>query len=71
MQWKTANINSTPNVDMPKEKTNFRGINITPVIARAFEKIVYYNFSQEAFDKQLSKTQYAYRKGSSCVLTRY
>ena len=53
--WKMANINPTPKVDIPKEKTNFRGINITPVIARAFERTVYQNFSQEAFEEQLSE----------------
>ena len=42
---------------------------MTPVIARAFEKIVYYNFSQEAFEKQVTKTQHGYRKSGSCVET--
>ena len=36
------NINLIPKVDIPKEKSDHRGINITLVIARAFEKAVYY-----------------------------
>ena len=39
--WKRANVKPLPKVDMPKDKTEYRGINITPVIARAFEKSVY------------------------------
>ncbi|CAB4011545.1 Hypothetical predicted protein [Paramuricea clavata] len=39
--WKRANINPLAKVDLPKENGNFRGINITPVIARTFEKLVY------------------------------
>ena len=56
-------------MDIPKEKTNFRGLNITPVIARAFERTVYQNCSQEAFEEQLNETQFADRKGGSCVDT--
>jgi hypothetical protein len=39
--WKRANINPLAKVDLPKEDGDFRGINITPVIARTFEKLVY------------------------------
>ena len=39
--WKRANINLLAKVDLPKEEGDFRGINITPVIARTFEKLVY------------------------------
>ena len=35
--WKRANVNPLPKVDIPRDKTDYRGINITPVIARAFE----------------------------------
>ena len=42
---KKGNINPIPKVDIPKIKKDFRGINITPVIARAFERIVYEQFS--------------------------
>ena len=40
MSWKRLNINPTPKVDIPKEKSDYRGINITRVIARVFEKAV-------------------------------
>ena len=36
--WKRANINPLPNTDIPVKDGDFRGINVTPVIARAFEK---------------------------------
>ncbi|XP_015763833.1 PREDICTED: uncharacterized protein LOC107342835 [Acropora digitifera] len=38
--WKRANINPLPKVDVPVERGDFRGINVTPVIARALEKAV-------------------------------
>ena len=42
MSWKrsTGNINQIPKVDIRKEKSDYRGINITPVIARAFELFI-------------------------------
>ena len=39
--WKRAHVTSLPKVDVPKGKTDYRGINITPVIARTFENSVY------------------------------
>ena len=42
---------------IPKEKSDYRGINITPVIARAFEKVVYNTFVKEAVEENLSTTQ--------------
>ena len=38
--WKKSNIIPLPKVDILKEKTDYRGINVTSVIARAFEEIV-------------------------------
>lgn len=38
--WKKSNIISLSKVVLLKEKTNYRGINVTSVIARAFEEIV-------------------------------
>ena len=63
---KKANINPLPKVEMPKNKTEFHGINITPVIARAFEKSVYNVRTQDIVEQSLSSNQYAYRKGGSC-----
>ena len=36
--WKSTNNNPLAKVETPKENGDLRGINITPVIARAFEK---------------------------------
>ena len=41
--WKRANISPLPRVDVPKENGDFRGISVTPVIARALERAVYNN----------------------------
>ena len=38
--WKKSNIIPLPKVDILKEKTDYRGIDVTSVIARAFEEIV-------------------------------
>ena len=65
--WKRANINPLPKVDIPKEKGDYRGINITPVIARAFEKVVYRTHAQDDVEGNLSDTQFAYREGGSCT----
>ena len=64
--WEKANINPLPKVEMPIHKTEFRGTNITPVIARAFEKSVYNIRTQDIVEQSLSSNQYAYRKGGSC-----
>ena len=76
MLWKRSNTNTIPKFDIPKEKSDFRGINITPVIARAFEEAVYntfvkeavYNtFVKEAVEENLSTTQFAYRESGNCT----
>ena len=36
--WKEANINPLPKVDAPVQYSDFRGINVTPVIACCFEE---------------------------------
>ena len=56
-----------PKADIPKEMTEFRGINITPVIARALEKLVYNNYARDIVEKNLSRTQFAYRSGGSSI----
>ena len=67
MSWKRSNINPIPKVDIPKEKSGYRGINITPLIARAFEKVVYNTFVKEAVEENLSTTQFAYRESGNCT----
>lgn len=56
-----------PKVDVPKGKTDYREISITPVIARAFEKSVYNIHVRDTVEQHLSSTQFAYRTGGSCT----
>ena len=65
MSWKRSNINLIPKADIPKEKSDYRGIKITPVIARAFEKVVYNTFVKEAVEENLSTTQFASRESGN------
>ena len=50
-------------VDIPKVDSDYRGINVTPVIARAFEKVVYRTHVREAVEESQSPRQFAYRHG--------
>ena len=43
--WKRSNINPLRKIDIPVEDGDFRGINVTPVIARAFERAVYQSYA--------------------------
>ena len=61
--WEESNISSLPKVDTPSQHQDFRGINVTPVIARCFKKIVYHKFSKHTCEENLGLTQYAYREG--------
>ena len=54
-------------MDVPKARGDYRGINITPVIARAFEKIVYHRRARETIESYVSTSQFAYRKGGNCT----
>ncbi len=65
--WKRANINHLAKVDLPKEDGDFRGINITSIIARTFEKLVYNSQVKSTVEEILSPTQFAYRQGGSCT----
>ena len=40
---------------------------MTPVIARAFEKVVYRLHAQKIVEDNLSNSQFAYREGGSCT----
>ena len=60
-------INPIPKDGIPKEKSEYHSINITPVIARAFEKVVYNTFVKEAVEENLSTTQFAYRESGNCT----
>ena len=65
--WKGASINPLPKVDVPVARGDFRGINVTPVIARALEKAVYKIHAQKPVEEQLLNSQFAYREGGSCT----
>ena len=62
--WKRAQVIPSPRL---KGKTDYRGINITPVIARAFERSVYNIYARDTVEQHLSSTQFAYRTGGSCI----
>ena len=67
LSWKRAHVTPLPKVDVPKGKTDYRGINITPVTARAFERSVYNIYARDTVEQHLSSTQFAYRTGGSCI----
>ena len=62
-----SNITPHHKVDTPSQHQDFRGINVNPVIAKCFEKIVYHKFSNHAFEENLGLTQYAYWEGCNCT----
>ncbi|XP_068724215.1 uncharacterized protein [Montipora capricornis] len=65
--WKRATIKPLPKVEIPKSYQDYRGINITPVIARAFERIVYQNYVKDTLEKNLTPSKFAYRQGGNCT----
>ena len=65
-RWKEANIKPLA-VNIPSEYADFRGINVTPVIARCFKRTVHYIFNKNCIEDFLNDSQFAYRRGGSCV----
>ena len=59
--WKESYISPLPKVAIPSQHQDFRGIIVTPVITRCFEKVVY------QFEEILGPTQYAHREGCNCT----
>ena len=57
--WKEANINPLSKVDTPVQYLDFRGINVTPVIAGCFERTEYHHYSKKVFEENLTVKQYA------------
>ena len=53
MAWKEANIDPLPKTDIPVQDSDYRGINVRPVIARAFEKTVYKCFCKDIRESSL------------------
>ena len=57
-----------PTIDIPKEDSDYRSINVTSVIARTFKKVVYHTHVKAVVEKNLSPTQFAYRQqGGNCT----
>ena len=67
MSWTKSNIDPILKVNIPKEKSDYCGINFTPVIARVFEKAVYNTFVKEAVEENLSTPQFAHRESGNCT----
>ena len=66
--WKRANVNPLLKFDIPKEDSDYRGINVTSVIARTVEKVVYHTHVKAIVEKNLSPSQFAYRQqGGNCA----
>ena len=68
--WMRANINPLPKIDpiIPNENSDrYRSINVTSVIARTFEKVVYHTHVKVVIEKNLSPTQFAYRQEGNCT----
>ena len=53
-------------MDLSSGDSDYRGINVTPVIARLFEKVVYRTQAQPVIANNLSHTQFAYRQAGNC-----
>ena len=66
-RWKEANIDPLAKVNIPSEYADFRGINVTPVIARCFERKVHNIFNKNCIEDFFNDSQFAYRRGGSCV----
>lgn len=47
---KRANITPLPKAELPKYKGDYRGISVTPVIARVFEETIYSSHAQEVIE---------------------
>ena len=65
--WKEVNINPLAKVDILEAYADFRGINVTPVIARTFEGTVYSIFNKKCVDDYLNDSQFACRSGGSSI----
>ena len=60
---------SLPKVDMPLEDSDYRGINVTPIIAWLLdrEKVVYRTQAQSVIENNLSHIQFSYRQTGNCT----
>ena len=51
---------------MPVEDSDYRGINVTPLIPPLFKKVVYRTQAKSVIENNLSHTQFAYRQAGNC-----
>ena len=63
--WKRANVNPLNIVGLPIEDNDYQGINITAVIAHAFEKVIYKYHTRDIVEANLNQSQHVYRNGSN------
>ena len=54
-------------MNLPLDDSDYRGINVTPVIVWLFEKVVYRTQAQSVIEKNLSHTQFAYKRAGNCT----
>lgn len=59
-----SNITPIPKVEVPLEDTDFRGINVTHVIARAFKRVIYDIFCNKDQEMYIAENQHSYRTGA-------
>lgn len=52
---------------MPLEDWDYRGIIVIPVVMRLFKKDMYRAQAQSVIEKNLSRTQFAYKKEGNCT----
>ena len=65
--YKKANIYALPKVKNAKEMKQLRGISVTPIIARLFEKVVYRRWVSENIWFRGDPLQFAYKKSLSTI----
>jgi len=51
------------------DSEDFRGISVTPVKARGFERTIYNIFNKRDIESRLDANQFAYRTSGSCTKT--
>ena len=66
--WKRLTSTPFDKVDIPVEYADLRGINVTPVISKTFDRTVYSIFNKSCRAKFLTGTyQFVYCTDRSCI----
>ena len=63
--WKENGEKRVRNID--GEQLESISNNVTPVIARALEKVVYHTYVRKPVEEYLTPTQFDYRQGGNCA----